>query len=213
MPTPDTILETYDPVIRGTVSEWLRGKPWRLRNDRDDLIQECRLKVWQEAHRIDPEQNPKAYIRRMCWQLLNRLQERSFDADALSTAEELTEELEEGLTASAEPSEPVRGKLEAFLSRFRELRQAYICACDPSAPGGSGFSSGAWWETLACMLCDVQKAAASLTERQKDVFFRLFVLGESQTEAARVLNVTPWTVWNHTTRGLQRMTAALGTEW
>ncbi len=94
MPTPDTILETYDPVIRGTVSEWLRGKPWRLRNDRDDLIQECRLKVWQEANRIDPEQNPKAYIRRICWQLLNRLQERQFDTDTLSRAEELSEEWE-----------------------------------------------------------------------------------------------------------------------
>lgn len=83
--------EEYDPVVRGTVYEWWRDLPWtlqwRLQDDREDLIQECRIKLLQEGHRIDPSQNPKAYVRRMCHQLLKRLKERKFDRDALSLAE------------------------------------------------------------------------------------------------------------------------------
>lgn len=91
--------EEYDPVVRGTVYEWWRDLPWtlqwRLQLDREDLIQECRIKLWQEAHRLDPNQNPKAYIRRMCRQHLNRLKERKFDRDLLFRCGALPEDKRE----------------------------------------------------------------------------------------------------------------------
>jgi len=89
----DELLSIYDPVIRGTVSEFLRNKPHRLRQDREDMIQECRIRLWKVAHRADPTRNLRAYVRRVCWQVCNRYAAK-LAGDAIYDAVQLPEDEE-----------------------------------------------------------------------------------------------------------------------
>lgn len=86
------IVEQHDNIIQSTVDEWLRTRSWRLKQDREDLIQECRLRAWRKAHRIDPHKNPAAYIRVVCRDVCGQYAKR-LERDPLGFAVELVEDM------------------------------------------------------------------------------------------------------------------------
>lgn len=84
----------YDSLVRSTVGEYLRGKSHRLQNDKQDMIQECLLRLWSNAEKIDMRRNPREYVRRMTRNTCIDY-ERKFRQDAISDAVSVDEDNDE----------------------------------------------------------------------------------------------------------------------
>jgi DNA-directed RNA polymerase specialized sigma24 family protein len=85
------VLEQYDNTIRMVVGQWVRRRSWRLKSDYEDLVQECRLRVWQKSHYIDANRFPKAYIRKICHEAC-RQYAQELESDILGYAVQLPED-------------------------------------------------------------------------------------------------------------------------
>lgn len=92
--TSDSDLLRYDSIVRSSVGEYLRGKAHRLRNEKQDMIQECLLQLWRVAGRIDPGKNPAAYVRKICGRVCAAYDKR-LRRDAIYSASSLDEDNDE----------------------------------------------------------------------------------------------------------------------
>lgn len=112
-----------------------------------------------------------------------------------------------------DPLAKTKRQIRYYLQHIHELGQMWIAPTAMDDSGGGSYESGAWWETLACMRCDVQRAMHELTNGQRKAFSLVFGIGFTTDEAAELLDVGQRAVQLSIDRGVQRMAEAIGEEW
>lgn len=115
-----------------------------------------------------------------------------------------------------DPLARTKKQIRFYLSNLHELGQMFIAPTRTADSGGGGgsFESGAWWETLACMRCDVQRAMEGLTDRQKVAIFGVYLCGLPPDDVAYAMGfVYPHHIWRLIRRAIATMAESIGEEW
>lgn len=106
-------------------------------------------------------------------------------------------------------------KVIHLLANYRDLCDVYYLKSSwlTNATAAGMLAQYAVWEELATSKIDLDRAIEMLTERQRLVIARRFILQETLEEIARALGVDGATVHRDIKRAIRYMAETLGEDW